>query len=275
MKRILATILAALMILGAAATGAAAAPVLQEGELIEDLSTAQQADLRNQVANFTKYMDRVQVERAVALVFALEASQGVPEALKDPSKEAEFNAAVAAALGNVDMVFADAYDELIKAFVADSEAVIVAAYLAGNLQARLRELFAAYLTNFINQIQPLVDTYVKQEIINNAKEYAKLATLPWIIQDSSLRAELKADLKAKLLQLRKSIDVKALIRKSAAEFAKAIDNLVLDSRKALAAAKLLKLEWQEKLPAMLRNANKILQWIYYYLLFGWLVAVFS
>jgi len=279
MKRILATVLAALMLFGAFAVGVSAiddegSVVLFAGEY-DALTPTQKADLLSQLAKFTTYMNRVQVEKAVALVLALQASQGKPEALKDDSKEEEFSQKVAEALGAVDMTFGDAFDTLIQAFLDDQEAVVVAAFKAGTLQTQLRTLFAAYLTGFINELQPLVDDYVKQQVVENAKDYAKLVTLPWIIQDSDLRDELKATLKERLLQLRKDIDVKALIRKSAADYANAIDNLVIDSRKALATAKLVVLELREKLPVILRNANKIWQWVYYYFLFGWLIAIFE
>jgi len=286
MKRILATILAALLLFGAFAAGTSALASGEPGEPETEVSLAgelgtltptQYAGLFSQLAKFTTYMDRVQVERAVALVLALQASEGKPEALKDPAKEAEFSSKVAAALGTVDMTVADAFDELIKAFLEDAEAVVVAAYKDGTLPTQLRTLFGAYLAGFINELQPLVDTYVKPEIVDNAKNYAYLAaTLPWLLAaQEGLGPERKEELKAWLLEKRKSIDVKALLRKSAAEYTKAIDNLVIDSRKALAKVSVVVLELREKLPVILRNANKFLQWFYYYVLFGWVAAIFE
>jgi len=265
MKRILATILAALLLFGTFAVGTFA------------LTPAQTANLLTQLADFTKYMDRAQVERAVALVLALQASQNVPEALKDPAKLEEFNQKVAEALGTVDMTVADAYDELIKAFMEDFEAALDELYGAGLTVAQLKSLFSDYLTGFINELQPLVDTYVKPEIVSNAKNYAYLAaSLPWLLAaKEGLGPERKAELKAWLLEKRKSIDVKALLRKSAEEYTKTIDNLVIDSRKALAKVNVVVLELREKLPVILRNANTFLQWFYYYVLFGWVAAVFE
>jgi len=204
MKRILATVLATLMIVGVFAIGVSAIeadePVVQAGEF-DTLSPSEKVNFLALLANFPAYMDKAQVTKAVALVFALQASQGVEDAMKVSEKLAEFNSKVATALGTVDMITGDAFDELIKAFIADSEAVAVAAFKNGTLQPQLSALFGTYLTNFISELQPLVDEYVKQQIVDNAKDYANIAVdLPWaLFTKSGLSAETKASIKAQLL----------------------------------------------------------------------------
>jgi len=281
MKRLLATVLAALMLFGAFAVGVGAIDddepaVLQAGEF-DALTSSQKVAFLALLAKFTTYMDKEQVTKAVALVFALQASQGVEDAMRDPAKLAEFNGLVAAALGTVDMVNGDVFDELISAFIGDSEAAAVAAFLAGTLPQQLKTLFGAFLTNFIGEVQPLVDGYVKQQIVDNAKDYANLAVdLPWaLFTKSGLSEETKASIKAQLLQLRKSIDVKATLRKSAVDYEKAIDDLVINSRKAVAAVKAWVLTIRERVPEWQRNWPAFLQWFYYYILFGWVSAIFA
>ena len=192
MKRILAMALAALMILGMFAIGVSAleaddpeTAVLQEGEF-EGLSTTQKGKIIALLADFTNYMNKEQVNTAAALVIALQFSQDSAEALKDPAKEVEFNQKVAAALGNVDLAFGDTFQELIDAFLADEEAAIVEAFLAGTLQSDLRTLFSAYLTGFIAEVQPLVDTYVKKDVADAAAAYAKVLLLFWDIKDNTV-----------------------------------------------------------------------------------------
>jgi len=269
--RILATLLAALMIFGAMAIGASA-----EGEF-DALTPSQQAQFLSMLADFPSYMDKAQVLQAVALVLALQASQGAADAMKDPAKLEEFNALVAAALGDVDMVNEDVFDTLVNEFIGDTEAAAVAAYKAGNLQPQLKGMFAAFLANFIGKIQPLVDGYVTQQVVDNAKDYANLSVdLPWaLFTKTGLSADTVASIRRQRLELRKSIDVKGTLRKSKAEYEKAIDDMVINSRKAVAKVKAIVLTIREQVPVWLRDLPGFLQWFYYYVLFGWVAAIFA
>jgi len=288
MKRILATFLAALMIFGAFAIGAGAIDpeepgndVSQVGEF-DALSALEKAEIISLLANFTTYMDKDQVYDALYLAIALQFSQD-KEALKDPAKEVEFRQKVAAALGNVDLAFGDTFQVLIDAFLADEEAVIVAAYKAGTLQSQLRTLFGAYLAGFITEIQPLVDGYVKTDVVDAAKAYGKVLLLFWDIKDNTVWTDAnKNALRKALNDFRDYVkkNVKDFIssgkmKEFTAEITSLVNQLKNDLNTIIAAlnnarAKLKTLwdsfrafKWWERLPGFL-------QWILKWLCFGWL-----
>jgi len=50
---------------------------------------------------------------------------------------------------------------------------------------------------------------------------------------------------------------------------------VIDSRKALAKAKVVVLTIREQVPVWLRNWPAFVQWVYYYIFFGWVAAIFA
>jgi len=293
MKRILATTLAILMTLGMFAIGAGAidgdepgTEVSQVGEF-DALTPLEKAGLMSLLLDFTTYMDKAQVEKAAYLAIALQFSQDSLEALKDPAKEVEFRQKVAAALGNVDLAFGDTFQVLIDAFLEDEEAVIVGAYKDGTLQSQLRTLFAAYLAGFIAEIQPLVDGYVKTEVLDAAKAYAKVLLLFWDIKDNTVwttankdalkkalndfrnyvKANIKDFIKNQNDELKKfTAEINTLVNQlkgdlntmiTALNNARAKLKVIVDSLRAAV------LKWWERLPGFL-------QWILKWLCFGWL-----
>ena len=289
MKRILAVFLAALMILGAFTLGAFAAgepeaEVSQVGEF-DALTPTQKADIILLLAGFTAYMDKDQVYNALWLAIALQFTREDLAALKDASKEAEFRQKVAAALGDVDLAFGDTFQELIDAFREDEETAIVAAYLAGTLQSQLGTLFAAYLTGFIGEIQPLVNDYVKADVVTAAKSYAKVLLLFWDIKDNTVWSQANKDaLKKALNDFRGYVksNIKDFIKNGKLkEFTDEINNLVNALKSDLntiiaalnnAKAK-LKVIWDSLWPVLLKwwqKLPKFLQWLLRTFCFGWI-----
>ncbi|MCL2299997.1 MAG: hypothetical protein FWC27_07610 [Firmicutes bacterium] len=288
-KRILATVLAALMIFGGAAIGAYAieepeSAVLQASEF-EGLTAAQSIDLWSKLLDFTKYMNKEQVYKAAWLVLTLEFAQGAQEAMKDPAKLEAFDAAVAEALGKVDLTIGDTFEELINAFLEDQEAVVVDLYKKGQLQAQLGTLFGAYLAGFIGELQPLVDEYVKTEVVDLAKSYAKVANVIWDLQlNNLLTMDIKTTVRGALKELRKNIN--ARIKSYAAsgrwtDLAKEINKLIDDSTAAFnravkAAEDAIKAgqDAAKKAVSFIDQLLRVWNWIKRYIFFGWLFELF-
>ncbi|MCL1952284.1 MAG: hypothetical protein FWF60_05590 [Oscillospiraceae bacterium] len=280
-KRILATLLAALMIFGVFAVGASAideeepevevAAIAEEPETetlagpYADLTGAQQLDLLAILLDLTNYanVDKEKVYNAAWIIVALELSRGNQGAatLKDGKTVVAYDAAKADALGNlalagVNLSTGDSLEAIILAFLADREAAIVAAYKAGTLR---RDgpggLFSQYLTDFITAMQPVVVEFVRPEVVDAAKNYAKWVKMFWEIQLSKLGKGLK-NWALKLLDI-----VRTRVWNKIKDYIASADWPALKSRIGALAkafddgANALKLIWD---------------WIVYFLFFGWL-----
>ena len=198
-KRILATLLAALMIFGVFAVAASAIdeeePEVEvlAGPAYDALTPNQKADLNTKLlacfVNYQAFMDKEQVYKAAWLFSVLQLVKDQPRALKDGVVVTDFNAAVAAALGTADNLTKDFWIMLRDTFERSDAAV--AAYLDGKLQEGLAEAFSTFLAAYIANLEPLVTDNVRPEVVDAAKNYAQWVKAFWAIQLGKLGNLLK------------------------------------------------------------------------------------
>ena len=180
MKRILATALAMLMLLGVFAVGAGAVTY-------NDLTAEQKAQYDDIGRWFTRYWDSKHFTTYVFL--AAEINVVNAPALIDGGKLEEFLVKVRAAENAAQETAA--WTEL-NTFPKNEEATI-AAFLAGTLKADLEAKVDAYWAEIINRYQPLIDAYLKPEFLAFIESYRIYFELGWALEFFGLVNRPKAE----------------------------------------------------------------------------------
>jgi len=177
MKKLLAVLLAAMVLCGVLAVGAGAVS-------ISDL-TVEQLEQYNKILNdyfqFKQYASPVDTAWIVFTPTPL--YDQITPALKDPTKELEYR--------NKYFELASALSDILGLY---DEQALVAAFLAGTMKPKMEAMFDAYFKERVKLIRPFIEEYLKPEAVDYAGEVGAVNILFILLTEHSALIEKDAAL---------------------------------------------------------------------------------
>jgi len=229
MKRILATALAALLLLGVFTTCAGAVG-------IADLTGEQLEQLDQIYKGFLDYCLAFKPDSIPAILAALTACIDA-NALEDGTKLEEFKEKVQAAEKEAQTTEAAAAFKAFMDVVETFGEATVAMFLAGTLKAQMEANYDAYLAEVADRYQPLNSAYLKADFLALMDSYAKLGEFQWALWNSNLSEEEKNTIGAQFGSLMEETSLRQHYNAGNwAEAKQELDGVIVKIRELLTAA---------------------------------------